>query len=266
MPPEPEAITQLLHLPGFFEPFSAISHLCGAMAFLVLGLSLVRRGRGYPARVLALAVYAASATGALAISGAYHQLPEGGTAALVMQRIDHAAIFIFIAGTFTPVHVILFRGWKRWAPLVVIWAAAILGVTLKSVFFDGLGDWIGLSLYVAMGWAGTFGGLMLWRQYGFRFIAPLFWGGVAYTIGGVFDLIHWPVLLPGVIHPHDVFHIAVLAGALLHWKFIASFAGASLRPLPSVITVPRETPSPEIPPIGPSWTASSGLGMMARSE
>src|SRR5688572_381784 len=101
-------------LPGFYEPFSAITHLCGAAAFLVLGFLLVRRGRGDPARLGFLSVYAGSGVLLFLMSAGYHMAIPGGTAQRVMERLDHAAIFLLIAGSFTPLHGLLFHGWLRW--------------------------------------------------------------------------------------------------------------------------------------------------------
>ena len=109
---------ELYHLPGFHEPFSAISHLFGALLFLALGVPLLLRGRGSFARVFYLGVYTFSCVLLFSMSGVYHMMVRGGTAHRVIERLDHGAIFILIAGTFTPAHGILFRGWLRWGPLV----------------------------------------------------------------------------------------------------------------------------------------------------
>jgi channel protein (hemolysin III family) len=147
-------------------------------------------------------------------------MTRGGPARQVFERLDHSAIFLLVAGTFTPIHGILFRGWLRWGPLFLIWAGAVAGVILKSIFFDDVAQWVGLSTYLALGWFGIFGYVLLARRHGLAFVSPVLWGGVAYTIGGIMELLGWPVLIPGTIHSHDVFHIAVIIGALLHWRFI----------------------------------------------
>ena len=222
--------TEIFHLPGFHEPFSAISHLFGAVVFLVLGALLLIRGRGNRERLIFLGVYVFSCVFLLSMSGVYHMMVQGGTARRVMGRLDHGAIFILIAGTFTPAHGILFRGWQRWAPLLFIWAAAISGITLKVIFFDQLPQWFGLCLYLILGWFGAFAGVLLAQRYGFSFIAPLLLGGVAYSIGGLLDIFGWPVVVSGVIHPHEVFHVAVLAGVFCHLLFIWQFAAGSPEP------------------------------------
>jgi channel protein (hemolysin III family) len=219
---------EVYRVPGFHDPFSSISHLFGAGVFAVLGVLLLRRGRGDRARLIYLSIYAGSVVLLLSISGVFHMMQGGGAARRVLERIDHSAIFLLIAGTFTPIHGLLFRGRMRWVPLVIIWVAAILGITLKSIFFDEVPTSLGLALYLTLGWFGTLAGVVLARRYGFAFVAPLVWGGLAYSIGGAIDLHGQFVLLPGLVHPHEVFHLAVLIGVLFHWLFIWQFAGGRL--------------------------------------
>ena len=160
----------------------------------------------------------------LSLSGVYHMLERGGNAHAVLARLDHAAIFVFIAGTFTPVHGILFHGLMRWVPLVVVWGVAILGVTLKSVYFQEFPERLGLALYLAMGWFCALAGIVVGRRYGFAFIRPLVLGGLAYSIGAVTDYCRWPVVIPGAVGPHEVFHIAVILGAYWQWQFVWKIA------------------------------------------
>src|SRR5206468_263534 len=148
----------------------------------------------------------------------------GGTPHRVMERLDHGAIFVLIAGTFTPTHGLLFRGPLRWGPLLLVWTAAITGITLKTIFFTSLTEWLGGTFYLALGWIGALSAVVLGQRYGWRFILPLLLGGVAYTVGVALDLLSCPPLIPGVVHAHEVFHVAVLVGALYHWRFIRQFA------------------------------------------
>ena len=219
----PAAPASVGSLPLFFEPFSAISHLFGAFLFLALGLLLLRRGRGSPLRLAFLGVYVLSGVFLFAMSGVYHMMTPG-LAREVMQRLDHSAIFVLIAGSYTPAHGILFRGWLRWGPLALIWTAAIVGITIKTIFFHHLSHWIGLSFYLTLGWLGVVSAVFIVRRHGYGLLKPLAAGGVAYSVGGLVDLQGWLVLIPGVIHPHEVFHLAVLAGAFCHWIFVWCFA------------------------------------------
>jgi channel protein (hemolysin III family) len=209
---------------GFSEPVSSLTHLLGAGTFTVLGVLLLRRGRGDWLRVMFLGVYAFACVFLLSMSGVYHLLAPNGAGRAVLARLDHGAIFVLIAGSFTPAHGLLFQGWGRWGTLLLIWATAVSGITLKTIFFTDTEEWLGLLFYLVLGWLGVVSGVLLWRRHGYRFIRPLLWGGVAYTMGGILDFVRWPIVVPGVFGPHEAFHVAVLAGALLHWRFVWSFA------------------------------------------
>jgi channel protein (hemolysin III family) len=151
-------------------------------------------------------------------------IPVEDTARAVMARIDHGAIFVLIAGTYTPVHGILFRGWTRWGPIAMIWAAAIAGIALKSVYFEDMSGVLGVILYLILGWLGALTGISLALRYGFAFVKPVLWGGIAYSIGALLEVARWPVVIPGVVHHHEMFHMAVLIGAFFHWSFVWKIA------------------------------------------
>lgn len=211
-------------IPGFAEPFSSLSHLLGALLALGFAVPLLRRAWGHPSRVLAQGIFVTSALFLLSMSGVYHLLPLHTTSRAVFQRLDHAAILVLIAGSFTPPHVILFRGWWRWGVLALVWSLATAGITLTAIFFRTIPEWLSLTFYLGLGWIGIFSGIKAWRCYGFDFIKPVLWGGLAYTIGALIDFIRWPILIPGVLGAHELFHVAVLAGLACHWRFMLRIA------------------------------------------
>jgi len=224
------ADSDIISIPGFAQPFSSLSHLAGAGVFAVLGFCLLRRSRGDAARFAFVSVYIFSCILALSMSGVYHLLAFGGAGRAVLGRLDQGAIFVFIAATFTPVHGIIFHGWERWGPLLFIWVAAITAVTLKTIFFAGFPEWLGLILYLTMAWTGVASYLVLRQRYGAGYVRPLLLGGVAYTAGAVMDFVRWPGVVFGVFGSHEVFHIAVLLGMALHWQFISQFVTGVMPP------------------------------------
>lgn len=224
-------MSTIISIPGFTDPFSSISHLVGAGLFAVFSVFLLVRGWGDAMRFASLALFCLGTIFLLSSSGIMHLLGRDGSAYSVMRRVDHAAIFALIACSFTPIHVILFRGRQRWAVLILVWTVAILGIAIKTVYFDAISPAVGTAIYIGMGWIGLLSWLAVVRQYGFQFARPIMWGGLAYTIGGVLDSLHWPVLIPGVIQWHEVFHVAVLVGLGCHWAFIYSIADRPAPPL-----------------------------------
>ena len=194
-------------IPGFREPVSCFTHLLAAVVFAVLSFYLVRRGRGDWSRTASLAVMACSTLFLLSMSAVYHLLGPGAGRA-VMKQLDIAGVFALIAGTVTPVHAILFRGFNRWAPLLLVWSAAAAGITLRTIFSESLPSGVGLALFLLLGWGGLISCIVLWRRFGFSFVKLMLWGGVAYTLGVIVLLLNWPVLVPGVVGAHEVWHVA----------------------------------------------------------
>lgn len=215
-------------IPGFSEPVNSFTHLLGAGAFAILSISLLRRGRGNAGRVFLLGIFAFACIFLLSMSGVYHLLSPSGAGREVMRRLDHAAIFALIAATFTPIHGILFRGWRRWLPPVFIWAVAATGISLKTIFFDSVPYWLGLAIYLFLGWFGLISSIMLWRRFGPSHVVLPISGGLAYTVGAITEFVNWPVLIQGVVGPHEVFHIAVLAGIGCFWSFVHAIAAADM--------------------------------------
>lgn len=218
--------TVIIPIPGFSEPVSSMTHLFGTVPFTVAaGFLLWHTARRKPCgyNLVWVSLLIVCSLFMLSMSGVFHLLEPGGTARAVLQRLDHAAIFAMIAGTFTVAHAILFRGLGRWLVLVVMWAAVATAISLKSVFFDDFPDWFGLLLYLGFGWLGFVSGGWLWHKYGYRFIRFLLWGGIAYSIGAVAEYLGEPWLYPGVFGPHEFFHVMVLLGLSLHWAFVWQF-------------------------------------------
>jgi len=221
-------VNSVIPIPGFADPFSSLSHLAGAIIFALLSVPMLIRGRGQTDRVISLAIFCFAAVLLLSTSGVYHLLEPSGTSREVLRRLDHAAIFILIAASFTPVHVLLFTGWGKWGVLALVWIFAAVAISVKTIYFDQFPKLLGLSLYLGMGWIGLYTGISLWRRYGFEFMQPMLYGGIAYSIGAIMEALQWPIVVPGVIQWHETFHIAVLIGLTFHWAFIYQIADGSV--------------------------------------
>ncbi len=205
---------------GFNHPFSSLSHLVGAFIFLIYGIRLIYLARFNRGWAIAVTVFVVSGVFLLSMSGVFHLLEQQNAGRTVLQRLDHAGIFGLIAGTFTPVHTILFTGIWRWGFLILIWGLAIAGITLKSIYFNELAEWVGLMAYLGLGWLGILSAYKTHRLHGFIILKPLVYGALAYTVGAGIEFLRLPVVITGVIGSHELFHIAVLAGLAWHWQFI----------------------------------------------
>jgi len=215
-------------LSGFNQPMSSMSHLAGAILFLALGVQMLRSAWRDRIRFRYCSVFAASAVILLTMSGVFHMFEPGHGPSTVLLRLDIAAIFLLIAGTFTPIHGILFRGWKRWGILVLLWLIAVSGITLRTVFFDSLPYVWGTMIFLGMGWIGLISTVLIYREYGRATTIPLIAGGVLYTAGAISDACCWPTIVPMVWCSHETFHLFVLAALGCHWSLIAQIAGGRL--------------------------------------
>ncbi len=224
-------MSSVISIPGFADPFSSLSHLSGAVLFAIFSVLLLQRGRGDWLRTASLAIFCCGTVFLLTVSGLTHMVGRDGSAYFFLQRLDHAAIFALIACSFTPMHVILFQGRQRWTVLALVWTIAILGITFKTIYFDSIPPSVGTAIYIGMGWIGLLSWSSIVRRYGFHFARPLMYGGFAYTIGGLLDVLHWPILVSGVIQSHEVFHVAVLIGLGFHWAFVYTIANRPYLPL-----------------------------------
>jgi predicted membrane channel-forming protein YqfA (hemolysin III family) len=86
-------------------------------------------------------------------------------------------------------------------------------------------EWLGMLMYLGLGWLGLISAVALSRRYGWRLLRPVLWAAVAYTAGALSEFLRWPVLLAGIVGPHEIFHLAVLAGVSCTWAFILGVAG-----------------------------------------
>ena len=158
------------------------------------------------------------------MSGVYHGLPPGPWRAL-FRRLDYAGIWIVIAGSSTPVHILLFKGRWRWGLMAAFWVAAMTALVLIDVYFTRLPYWSIILAYIGVASLGFISYAHITARYGWKESALLFFGCVAYASGAVIDLLKGPEILTGVFGAHEIFHILVIVGAAMHWAFIYNWAG-----------------------------------------
>lgn len=195
---------------GLSDPVAALTHLAAALGALWAIVHLWARTTGAPSRRASVLVFGFSSLLLFLASGTYHAAFEPWKSAL--RRVDHAAIYVLIAGTFTPVVAHLPIGRARPWLLGAVWAMAALGVSLKLLLFGALPEWVDTSLYLLMGWFGLVPAVLLLRAGRHGVVRWMAAGGLSYTLGALCELFRWPALLPGVVGGHEVFHVAVILG------------------------------------------------------
>lgn len=194
------------------ELANAISHGVGlllALASLPLLVHFSAR-RGGPLDVAAASVFAATMIVLYLVSTLYHALPAS-RAKHWLNRLDHAAIYLFIAGSYTPFALGVLRGGWGWTLFGVVWACAALGIAAK--LFNRLRHALwSTGLYLVMGWVALFAAQPLLQRMSGVALALLVAGGLAYTAGAVVFLFDSRVRFA-----HFVWHLFVLAGSICHF-------------------------------------------------
>lgn len=212
---------------GLSDPISSLSHVIGALVCLIATVPLWRSLENDRLKQTAVGIFCFASIFLLLISGIYHLLPHDSATRGILRKVDHAAIFILIAGTFSPIHAVLFKGFWRWGPLILIWSIAITGIVLKSIFFSQISANLGLAIYLGMGWLGAISCGIVWSRCGLEFVIPLLQGSLSYTFGTIFEFLREPTIIPGALGSHELFHFAVLAGIAFHWKLVKKIAATT---------------------------------------
>ncbi|HET6397926.1 MAG TPA: hemolysin III family protein [Candidatus Thermoplasmatota archaeon] len=201
------------------ERFSFLSHGVGALAACAGLVLLVLRADG-AREVVAATIYAASLVVLLASSALHHAIhPASPAGARTLRRMDHVAIFLLIAGTYTPATLLGLRGAWGWSLFGVIWGLAAAGVALKVLWLHAP-RWLSTLVYVLMGWTVMVAFPVAWRAFGPTGFLLVLAGGVAYTAGAVVYARQRPDPWPGWLGFHGLWHVAVLVGAALHFAFV----------------------------------------------
>ncbi len=213
LPPIPRASTR------GEEIANSISHGLGLLLAIVALPFLVTNAMHTHSdlAVAGAAIFGGSAILLYLASTLYHAVPHA-QAKRWLQRLDHGAIYLLIAGTYTPITVGVLRDHGGWDLLAVIWALAVAGVIFKvlaGVRYDRLST----LLYVAMGWAALVAIKPLWLHMQPGGLAWLFGGGVAYTAGVVFYRLH-----DRMRYSHFIWHLFVLAGTCCHFLVVLLYA------------------------------------------
>ncbi len=206
------------------NPVSGLTHLGAAVVALIGLIALLVMGWGNPTRALSLFVYGLSLILLFSASAAYHLVNSNPERIKRLRKADHSAIYLLIAGTYTPICLAFFSGFWRWGLLTIVWIAAVVGVTVKLFFIAP--RWVSVVIYLLMGWLSVLAAKVILRAMPISAIAWLVMGGVLFTLGAVVYLTKKPNPWPGVFGFHEVWHIFVIFGCLAHFILIAAFVAA----------------------------------------
>jgi hemolysin III len=184
-----------------------------------LGALLVAGASGAGER-LSAAVFACTVATMFGVSALYHRVVWAPGTRRWMRRLDHAAIYLLIAGTYTPFALLALSGAWRWTILPIVWGGALAAIALKLAWIDAP-TWLTAVVAVALGWAGVVALPELWSRAGATGVALLGLGGILYTVGAVVYAARRPDPLPAVFGYHELFHVLVIAAAACQYGAVA---------------------------------------------
>lgn len=196
-------------------------HTYAALVSLVSGATLISVSaalRGAAAGV-STALYSITVTLMFGTSALYHRYRWQARAHHLMKRLDHSMIFVFIAGTYTPITVLGLRGAARPLLLLVVWTGALVGVCLQTMWPDAPRG-LSVPCYIGLGWVALFALPELLHHGGATAVTLVALGGLVYTAGGVVYALKRPDPVATVFGYHEVFHLCTLVAAAFHYVAI----------------------------------------------
>jgi hemolysin III len=207
----------------FVKPLlRGVSHEVAFFVVLVLGPLLGLAASGARATMTTV-VYATSLAAMFGCSALLHRGTWSEVVLPWMRRLDHSMIFVFVAGTYTPVLVLSSLGaLGRWL-LVAVWVAALGGVAITLLWLHAP-RWVTASCYLVVGWAAVIALPALWIHVGVARVVLLTGGGILFTVGAVVYARQRPDPVPKVFGYHEVFHALVILAVVCHYVLIASLA------------------------------------------
>ncbi len=210
----------------FRDPISGLMHLIAAVFALAGLVALLILGRGDPQKQISFLIYGVSLVAMLSASSIYHLVKTNPRVELFLRKMDHSAIYLLIAGTYTPVCLYFFTGFYRWGLLGIIWGMALAGILVK-LFIIRAPRWVTAGIYLLMGWMAVIG---LREMLVTMPVGALLWllaGGLFYSVGAVIYITKKMDFIPGVFGFHEVWHIFVVLGCLSHFILIARYIAAA---------------------------------------
>lgn len=202
------------------EPGSAITHFIGWLMAVTAATPLLMKAKP-GANTIAMAIFAGSMILLYGASTLYHSVTVSDKILKIFRKIDHIMIFVLIAGSYTPVCLIVLGGKTGYSLLALVWSVAIIGITVKA-FWITCPKWFSSIIYISMGWLCLFVFGNLWDTLPHAAFGWLLAGGIIYTIGGIIYALKLPVFnsLHKYFGSHEIFHLFVMAGSICHFIFM----------------------------------------------
>ena len=208
------------------EPGSAITHFIGMLMAIFAAVPLLIKAAHEPSRIyiISLAIYAASLILLYAASTTYHTFDISQKVNTVLKKIDHMMISVLIAGSYTPVCLIVLKGKTGIILLSIVWAIAIAGILIKA-FWVYCPKWVSSVLYIGMGWTCVLAFTQILNNMSPAAFGWLLAGGIIYTVGGIIYALKPPIFNSRHKNfgSHEIFHLFVMGGSACHFVVMYAF-------------------------------------------
>lgn len=207
------------------EPGSAITHFIGMLMAIFAAVPLLIKAAHEPSRiyVISLAVYSASMILLYAASTTYHTFDISAKINTILKKWDHMMISILIAGSYTPICLLVLKGKTGLILLAIVWSFAIVGILIKA-FWVYCPKWVSSILYIGMGWTCVLAFTQILNSMSHTSFIWLLTGGIIYTVGGIIYALKLPIFnnKHKNFGSHEIFHLFVMGGSMCH--FVVMYA------------------------------------------
>ena len=207
------------------DPGSAITHFIGMLMAIFAAIPLLIKAAHEPSHiyVISLAIYAASLILLYAASTTYHTFDLSEKTNTILKKIDHMMISVLIAGSYTPICLLVLGGRTGVILLAIVWSFAIVGILIKA-FWVYCPKWVSSALYIGMGWTCVLAFTQILNSMSTAAFIWLLVGGIIYTLGGIIYALKLPLfnLKHKNFGSHEIFHLFVMGGSACH--FIVMYA------------------------------------------
>ena len=208
------------------DPGSAITQFIGMLMAIFAAIPLLIKAAREPGKIyfISIAVYAASLILLYAASTTYHTFNISKKVNTILKKIDHMMISVLIAGSYTPICLLVLGGRTGWILLAVVWGFAIAGILIKA-FWVFCPKWVSSILYIGMGWTCVLAFTQLLNSLAPAAFGWLLAGGIIYTVGGVIYALKLPIFNSKHKNfgSHEIFHLFVMGGSMCHFIVMYAF-------------------------------------------
>lgn len=208
------------------DPGSAITHFIGMLMAIFAAVPLLIKAAHEPSRiyVISIAIYAISLILLYAASTTYHTFNKSEKINTILNKIDHMMISVLIAGSYTPICLLVLKGKTGIILLSIVWGIAIVGILIKA-FWVYCPKWVSSVLYIGMGWTCVLAFTQLLNSMSPAAFGWLLAGGIIYTVGGVIYALKLPLFNSRhkYFGSHEIFHLFVMGGSACHFIVMYAF-------------------------------------------